>query len=54
MLEPLTQSFIEVEPGYIVVYPEGHCVHWYDPEWGWYVFLGHAMQAVELPLIVPI
>jgi hypothetical protein len=31
VLEPLTQSFIEVEPGYIVVYPEGQAVQWYDP-----------------------
>ena len=49
----ITQSFIEVAPEYIVVYPKGQAVQWYDPVLDWYVFIGHAMHMVPLGLYWP-
>ena len=53
VLEPLTQSYTEVEPGYIVVNPEGQGVHWYAPVPISYVFIGHATHMVPLGLYWP-
>ena len=53
VLEPLTHSYTEVEPGYIVVYPEGQGVHWYAPVPISYVFIGHATHMVPLGLYWP-
>ena len=49
-LEPLTQSFVEVEPECIVINPEGHCVQLAAlPVEGLYVSAGQAMQTWPLP-----
>ena len=49
----LMQSFIEVEPGYIVVYPEGQAVHMTDPVSFAYLFIGHSMHMAPLGLNLP-
>ena len=47
------QSFIEVAPRYIVVYPEGQAVHMTDPVSFAYLFIGHSMHMAPLGLNLP-
>ena len=53
VLEPLTQSFIEVAPECIVVLPDAQSVHTTDPVSFAYVFIWHSMHMAPLGLNLP-
>ena len=53
VLEPLTQSFIEVAPECIVVLPDAQSVHTTDPVPFAYVFIRHSMHMAPLGLYWP-